>query len=585
VLRSLGSEEIDKDLRHFQAYHRAVVSYRQQYYLAVNPNLVLPSSAGCGGSGGSGSGPQSSSALQGGGGMGVPSSAASPYLLHHPHSGGIGAAALPVRIDPEEEKRLALLRRKIARAEYMREDLEQQYVSLRAHYVQRSKEIRQLREHVLARQDFLRTCVRERAAMLGLMRSRLQITRDVLAALQRRGHVLEHQQQQQVHASTAVEDVSMDDPTTSAKPGSVMPAANVATSATTVTATASNPLALEDIWNLVDEEFKKQQRKLVVGGSGSANPKGTGKAIVWPCTKMPPTPHGVPLLLSNVSNAPEKSVAFYANGIFGSDKAGSLAWILPETVPASEDNHDGDVRGDDDRAGSSPAPGAASASRRQRELEGLREEVAFLQNELAKERRQSQQISETVARARSKNDEWVAMICLVRQETEAVLHRHNIVLESDVARMAAERLYEQELDAKNQRKLQDEADAAAAVAAASKVAEAGATAPSVSGGEGPGVDVLEVDMPVAAPAGGEEGDDGATDEDNDGDDEGSEDEDQPDGEERAVEEEQEEEREEDGEAGNEDEPSSNPRGNHNKRSAQVDAAADVEDTRKKRRKV
>jgi hypothetical protein len=420
--------------------------------------------------------------------------------------------------------------------------------------------------------------VRERAAMLGLMRSRLQITRDALAALQRRGRVLEQQAQLSAAGGSDVAsqppaadaDVNMDDATTSTKPALAAPGAETAASAATVT--GSEPLTLEDVWNQVDEELKKQQRKLVSGGSTGGGTKGTSKAIVWPCTKMPPTPHGVPLLLSNVSTAPEKSVAFYANGIFGSDRRCSLAWMLPETIPAPDDGHDGDH--DDDRAGS-PAPGgaAASSTRRQRELDGLREEVAFLQAELERERRQSQQISETVARARSKNDEWVAMICLVRQETESVLHRHNVVLESDVARLAAERLYQDEQDARNQRKLQDEADAAEAAAAVANASDAGRAASSYPGADGPGVGVMEVDVPVES-AGAEEGDDGAPDEENDGDDEGSEEEEQPDGEDRGAEEE--------GEGGNAEEP---PKGNHNKRSAQVDAGADVEDSRKKRRKV
>jgi hypothetical protein len=59
-----------------------------------------------------------------------------------PSSAGVGTHAppaiitsLPVRIDPEEEKRLLTLRSKIQKAEILREQAEQEYVAYRAHYV------------------------------------------------------------------------------------------------------------------------------------------------------------------------------------------------------------------------------------------------------------------------------------------------------------------------------------------------------------------------------------------------------------------------------------------------------------------
>ena len=46
------------------------------------------------------------------------------------------------------------------------------------------------------------------------------------------------------------------------------------------------------------------------------------------------------------------------------------------------------------------------------------------------------------------------MICLVRQETESVLHRHNVVLESEVDREASERWFAHDQNVKRQ-KLRD----------------------------------------------------------------------------------------------------------------------------------
>jgi hypothetical protein len=553
ALKALAADEVEKDLRHFQAYHRAVITYRQQYYLAANPNHAAAAAAQASAAASSSSllmSPSSaaaSPAAQQNGAAGL--AAQQPYLLH-----GVGpaVASLPVRIDPEEEKRLALLRRKIARAEWMREDLEQRYVSLRAHYVQCSQEVKRVQQQIAGRQDFLRACVRDRAATLGLMRARLQMTRDVLASLQRRGHVL----------ANANADPSV---TSAAAPPAASGAAVVDSNAGS--STNKDPLLLDGLWNQVEEELKKQQRKL-------GNPR-TAKPVPWPCARMPPTPFDVPLMLSNASNAPEKTVAFSGNGVFGSDKKASLVWTLPETVPIDED---GVV--DATKAGAGAAA-AAVISHRRHELDELGEEVAFLQSELDKERVQNQQIAEQIARARSKNDEWVAMICLVRQETESVLHRHNVVLESDLAREASERWFAQDQDDKRQRLHDSSASAAAS-----------ATAPASSEPVAPGdpdaaeaalLGVREVEVPMASA--GEGGGGGPGDEDNDGDDEGSEEEDQQG---RAMNEEEDEDGEVAEDAGGKAEASnskSNSSSNINKRGANEGEGAEVEDARKKRRKL
>jgi hypothetical protein len=60
---------------------------------------------------------------------------------------------------------------------------------------------------------------------------------------------------------------------------------------------------------------------------------------------------------------------------------------------------------------------------------------------LDKERDSSKSYAHKIAQLRTQNDEWVAMMGLVRQETESVLHRHHILLESDMAMQASERLH------------------------------------------------------------------------------------------------------------------------------------------------
>ena len=78
------------------------------------------------------------------------------------------------------------------------------------------------------------------------------------------------------------------------------------------------------------------------------------------------------------------------------------------------------------------------------EVDRLEHQVARLEQELDKERRSNQQVCQQIGATRARNDEWVAMMCILRQETEAVLHRHNTILQSDVALHAAQRLSEQQ---------------------------------------------------------------------------------------------------------------------------------------------
>lgn len=348
TLKSLTQEEIDKDLRHFNAYRSAVISYRQQYYLAVNHHNL----------------PQEPQPL----------------------------ATLPVKIDPEEEKRLTLLRKKIARAEFHREEAEQQYVALRAHYVQTSQELDQASKTSAAVLEFLQEAVQNRSTAVGLLRARLQMARDVLAALQRRGDAL------------------------------AQAAADGGAASAPVSLTGVNEL--EDLWNQVEDELKKVR---------TTKKK---KPMLWPCIQNPSTPRGVPILLSALSLVPEKSIAFGTNGTFGA-KPHSMCY-LADHLPVDAEEFEEDTE----------------------EVDTLREECDFLQTELDKERLLNEQVAGDIAASRHKHDELVSMICLVRQETEAVLFRHNIILESDHAQEVAKELYD--------KSMQDRVEAAATLADAAE---------------------------------------------------------------------------------------------------------------------
>jgi len=81
---------------------------------------------------------------------------------------------------------------------------------------------------------------------------------------------------------------------------------------------------------------------------------------------------------------------------------------------------------------------------RTQDLADLRDQVAVLQRELKKERDWNQEIQATISSRRRANDELVAMMALLRTETEAVVSRHNTLLESQEAKDAAQALHAEE---------------------------------------------------------------------------------------------------------------------------------------------
>ena len=107
-LTSLTAEEMERDLRHMEAFSNACIAYSQQYFIYQNSGVHADD------------GRKKHSQM---------ASHVAPQPL----------IAMPVRIDPEEEKRLATLRIKIQQCEAQREVLESQYLSLRAHYVSASR--------------------------------------------------------------------------------------------------------------------------------------------------------------------------------------------------------------------------------------------------------------------------------------------------------------------------------------------------------------------------------------------------------------------------------------------------------------
>lgn len=329
-LVGLTSDEMERDLRHMEAFSNACIAYSQQFYIYKNTKKDLDD------------GKSNKSAV-----------AKAPLI------------AMPVRIDPEEEKRLANLKQKIQQCEAQREVLESQYLSLRAHYVYLSKKLKAYRGTVTGHVKFLQEQVQKRGRLVALQRVRLQISREVLAAL--------------VHRQGAKSCESDD--------GSIN---------------------LVEVWDSVEEKFKKAEKEARSPGLHS-----------WHAMTVPEVPPGVPLLLSQLAKQPSLAAAWSTGGMLGSKKD-TLCWMEP-LVPQSKDK-----------------------SELTKDLQRLRKEVEVVRRELNRERDQNRDLqSETISR-RQKNDQLVSMMALLRTETEAVVSRHNVLLQSDAAREAADRLLSEE---------------------------------------------------------------------------------------------------------------------------------------------
>ena len=396
----LSNEEIDRDLRHICAYQEAATRYHQLTYAATN-HINLNAAA-------KNSNNHDAQHTDGTGNHLDPSTSSQFFAT----------AALPVRIDPEEEKRRLTAQKRIQRAEAVREELEQQYVALRAHYVVTTQELQSFAQESERTIETLQQSVTSTASVLGYQRAKLQMTRDAAAAFQYRTNMILSREY-----GSAATDAAPSSTTTTTNPDDAATAmlsqGSESNAEMTSASTSDHQFSLLAAWVALEEECKRHLSVSSKGG-GTKSSKGKQAAasaavtiIPWSCTKEPATSNGIPMLLSTLSTVPEKSIAVHTGNMFGSTNRRSLTWMeshLPSTI---------DDDGDDVALTELDA------------IESLRTEVAALERELLQERQLNQEILVKTGQSRIQHDEWVAMISLVRQETEAVLYRHNVLLESD----------------------------------------------------------------------------------------------------------------------------------------------------------
>jgi len=383
---------------------------------------------------------------------------------------------MPVRIDPEEEKRLAILRKRVAASEAKREVLETEYLSLRAHYVHESHKLRRTRSGVTGELKFLRDLLKCRGESLALRRVKCAVAREIVASLEYRAQSPgssdkdtngDPQDKGSEPAPMAMDGVEVTDGETTKMveiKGDAVPAdlidawaliesklQEAELSCTDIqtpeellyikNALCADATALEAANDAAVAEKNRRSRsplRLKDGEEEEVVEKGGGKkkksrgeraarretenvsmplgknpemdrddnVVPWGCRVMPRTPRGVALYLSNLSSSAELAAAFACDTLFGSAPE-SLSWLESNLPPSS-------------------VPGAQNDSEK---LRKLKEEVELLQAELRKEVNTNSSLQKDAVEGRKKSDEVCAMMTMIRSETEAVVHRHNQILE------------------------------------------------------------------------------------------------------------------------------------------------------------
>jgi len=254
---------------------------------------------------------------------------------------------MPIKIDPEEEKRISLLRKKIHQSEFEREKLETEYLSLRAHYVHESQLVRKTRAYEMGRWKLLKEVMTRRGIAMG---------RDIESLLKYRGELANKVKLGKVDVEDL--DDKKDAPATTMNGDSATNGEKKAGDAT-----EKKAADLVEIWNSINTQLKAAEKACVEietpavltqmvtssdkasNGSRSRSPirsdsndsgrrKRSGSisesesntpprktknsippglephVIPWDCMVEPQTPYEVPLLLSCLSSATDRAVGY-----------------------------------------------------------------------------------------------------------------------------------------------------------------------------------------------------------------------------------------------------------------------------------
>eukprot|EP00518_Triparma_eleuthera_P003774 CAMPEP_0182455468 /NCGR_PEP_ID=MMETSP1319-20130603/1617_1 /TAXON_ID=172717 /ORGANISM="Bolidomonas pacifica, Strain RCC208" /LENGTH=458 /DNA_ID=CAMNT_0024653527 /DNA_START=134 /DNA_END=1506 /DNA_ORIENTATION=- len=321
---------------------------------------------------------------------------------------------------PKEERALAQQRKSLAFSESTRETLETQYMSLRAHYVSASQRLASSRLSTDAACKALQGAGGRRGKAVAFRRARLAVAREIERVVRLRkenwgGADIEKLIEKTRQDASKMEFVSktqklwdkIENALAAAEQGCADP-----TQANLVADALAGRYSRNDSGS---NQSARRGRPLKPAASNAAK-----LPILWENSVAPQTPRGQPLLLSPLSSFPDKSAAVAYAGAFGSSPY-DLAWFEPG-LPSSN----------------------VAREKDQDSLSALRAECARL-SALATDLRLQTLGVQRIHNERRKETEVVnAELGALRTETEAVLNRHHLVLDTPEAKRASSTLREQE---------------------------------------------------------------------------------------------------------------------------------------------
>jgi len=329
------------------------------------------------------------------------------YMIYRETGGRRKPVESKAKLPPEEERRLSLKRKTLSRAESTREHLETQYMSLRAHYVAASQRLATSRLGTDGVCKLLMSLTERRSKALGYRRVRLNVAREIQQVINLRlGALKSPTPELEPNFADAAELVKVWDLIEN-----------------TVVASEQGCWDKE-LGGLVGESLKGNFKK-EDGGNRKNVPRqplknqvtATKPPILWENSTHPTnTPRGLPLLLTPLSSYPSKACAASYSSVFGAGGK-SLGWIeggMPNSNSVREIEQN------------SLASIKAECEHLSAQAVELRKETIKVQALTVEKRKQTQTINNNLQ--------------MVRTETEAVLSRHQLVLDTPEGQSASSTL-------------------------------------------------------------------------------------------------------------------------------------------------
>lgn len=411
-LEPLSVDEIQKDLAIIEKYQASRVQYAQQLYIFRNRLQGVTADTGYSSKASKTEGEGNSSSLKHGVGDSLSSKVS-----------GKRSGRASTKVDVEEEKLNQVLRKKISHSEAKREVLESEYVSLRAHYVHEVKKHEATKESSAITLKLLQNLVRSKATVVSLLRARDTFSKEIVRYIAKR------------NKKKSPQDMNIDN--------------------------GNNDLVeLKRLWTLLECTLKEsvldyerrvesingslinsgQQTDLRAGDISEVNdsamnkPKTRGASsadsirIKWDALTRGGTPGGLQLQISPLSRAPDRVAGVVLGSLFQNGKT-DLIWLennLPRSLKTLNESNPCELG----------------------ILKALKEESTELDEKIVQIRKENAEMNRELLNRRRQSDQVCARMALLRTETEAIVMRHNAVLETPEARARGDVLVLEHLSSK-----------------------------------------------------------------------------------------------------------------------------------------